>query len=138
MSKVFRLAGFVACLIAVLAMSGGHWFALQTVAWGRMIADFSQQDSLGMAVAKTFSGKHPCSMCLQIRKGWHEEEQQQEKEPWLKAEKIPEVVWQLRYVTAPPAPTAPRHEQPTVPTLHTGFIETPPTPPPRFRCSAAL
>ena len=131
MNKALKLAGFAACCVAVLAMCGGHWFALQTVAWGRMIADFSRQDSFGTAIAKTFSGKHPCAMCLKIRKGWHQEKQQQEKQPWLKTEKQPEVVWQLRCLTAPPAPTAPRHEQPIVPTLHADFIESPPTPPPR-------
>ena len=76
--------GFVACLVAVVVMSGAHWFALQSIAWGRMIADFSRQDSLGTAISKTFSGKHPCSMCLQIRKGWHEERQREEKLPWIK------------------------------------------------------
>ena len=132
MNRPFKMAGFVVCLIAVAVMSGGHWFALQTVAWGRMIADFSQQDSLRTAIAKTFSGKHPCAMCLKIRKGWHQEKQQQEKEPWLKTEQLPEGIWQLRCLTPPPAPTAPRHEQPVVPILHTDFIESPPAPPPRF------
>jgi len=131
MNRPFKIAGFVACLAAVLAMCGGHWFALQSVAWGRMIADFSHRDSIGTAIAKTFSGKHPCSMCLKISKGWHEEKQREEKLPWTKTEKLPEVVWQLRCLTAPPVPTAPRHEQPIVPTLHTDFIESPPAPPPR-------
>ncbi len=132
MNRLFKVAGFVACMLAVLAMCGGHWFALQTVAWGRMLAEFSQQDSLSMAIAKTFSGKHPCSLCLKIRKGWHQEQQQQEKEPWLRTEKLPEVVWQLRCLTVPPAPTTPRYEQPFVPTLHADFIDSPPSPPPRI------
>ncbi len=130
-SRLFKTAGFVTCLAAVSVMLGGHWLALQSVAWGRMIADFSQQDSLGTAIAKTFSGKHPCSMCLKIRKGWHQEKQQQEKHPWLKTEKAPEVVWQWRCLTAPPAPTTTGHEQPFVPVLHSDFIESPPVPPPR-------
>ena len=67
MNRALKMAGFAACLVAVLAMCGGHWLVLQSVAWGRMIADFSQEDSIGTAIAKTFSGKHPCSMCLQIR-----------------------------------------------------------------------
>jgi hypothetical protein len=121
--------------MAVLAMSGGHWFALQTVAWGRMIADFSREDSLRAAVAKTFSGKHPCPMCLKIRKGWHQEKQQ-EKEPWLKTEKMPEAVWQFRRVNVPCAPTAPRQEQAFVPILHTDYIDSPPTPPPRVFLAA--
>jgi hypothetical protein len=112
-------------------MCGGHWLALQSVAWGRMIADFSHRDSIGTAIAKTFSGKHPCSLCLKISKGWHEERQREEKLPWLKTEKMPEAVWQLRCATAPPVPSAPRHDQPFVPTLRADFIASPPTPPPR-------
>ena len=131
MNKCFKLVAFTACLVAILTMAGGHWLALQTVAWSRMIVDFSQHDSLGTAIAKTFDGKHPCPMCLKIRQGMHQQKQQQQKEPWLKTEKLPEVVWQLRCLTAPPVPTAPHHEQPTVPVLLTDFSEPPPTPPPR-------
>jgi hypothetical protein len=123
--------GFVACLVAVAVMSGGHWFALQSVAWGRMIADFSRQDSLGTAISKTFSGKHPCSMCLQIRKGWHEEKQREEKLPWIKTEKMPEALWELRSMTVPTAPTVALYERPFVPERYPDFIESPPTPPPR-------
>jgi hypothetical protein len=126
------MAGFVACFVAVVAMCGGHWLALQTVAWGRMIVDFSRQDSLPAAIAKTFSGQYPCSMCFKIRKGWHQEQERQDKLPSLQAEKMPEAVWQLRCVTAPRVPTAPRRDQPLVPTLHADFIDSPPSPPPRL------
>ena len=131
MNKAFKTTGFIACFIAVLAMCGGHWFALQSVAWGRMLISFSQQDSLGTAIAKTFSGKHPCSLCLQIRDGFHQQQERPDKLPWLKTEKLPEAVWQLHCVTAPSAPTAPRYDQPFVPTLHSDFIDSPPAPPPR-------
>src|SRR5512136_2847672 len=118
MNKALKMAGFVACLIAVLAMCGGHWLALQSVAWGRMIADFSQQDTIGTAIAKTFSGKHPCAMCLKIRKGWHEEKQREERLPWIKTEKMPEAFWELRCATVPAAPSVILCEQPFVPALH--------------------
>ena len=131
MNKTFRMAGFVACFVAVLAMCGGHWLALQSVAWGRMIVIFSQQDSLGTAITKTFSGKYPCSLCLKVRSGLHQDKERQDKLPWLKTEKLPEAVWQLSCVTAPRVPTAPRHDQPFVPTLHADFIDSPPAPPPR-------
>ena len=131
MNRYFKMAGFVGCCVAVLAMCGGHWLTLQSVAWGRMIVIFSQQDSLGTAIAKTFSGKHPCSLCLKIRHGVYEEQERQDKLPWLKIEKLPEVVWQLRCVTAPRVPTTPRHDHPFVPILHADFIDSPPSPPPR-------
>jgi hypothetical protein len=131
-NKCFRVAGFTACLVAVLVMSGGHWLALQSVAWGRMIVDFSRQDSLGSAVSKTFGGKHPCSLCLQIRSGWHQEKQREERAPWVKAEKAPEPLWELRCATIPAAPIVALHEQPFVPVPHSDFADSPPSPPPRL------
>jgi hypothetical protein len=135
MNRLMRTIGCGLCLVAILATLGGHWFALQSIAWGRMIADFSRQDSVGTAIAKTFSGKYPCSMCLQVRRGLHQDRERQDKLPWLKTEKMPEAVWQLRCVTAPPAPTLARIEQPFVPTFHPDHIESPPTPPPRTSSS---
>jgi hypothetical protein len=132
MNKAFKVAGSVACFVAVVAMCGGHWFALQSVAWGRMFADFSRQESIGMAIAKTFSGKYPCSMCLKIRNGWHQEKQPKDKLPWFETERMPEVVWQWRCVTAPRAPLTLRNDEPFVPTLHADFIDSPSTPPPRI------
>jgi hypothetical protein len=132
MNKYFKMAGFVACFVAVLAMCGGHWLALQSIAWGRMIAEFSRQDSIGTAITKTFSGKYPCSLCLKVRHGLHQEKQSQDKLPWLKTEKMPEAVWQLSCVIPPRVPTAPRHDQPFILTLHADFIDSPPAPPPRL------
>jgi hypothetical protein len=131
MNRFMRTIGCGLCLVAIVATLGGHWLALQSIAWGRMIADFSRQDSVGTAIAKTFSGKYPCSLCLKVRSGMHQDKERQDKLPWLKTEKMPEAVWQLCCVTAPSAPTAPRHDQPFVPTLHAEFIDSPPAPPPR-------
>ena len=125
MNRLMRTIGCGLCLVAMVATLGGHWLALQSIAWGRMIADFSRQDSVGTAIAKTFSGKYPCPLCLKVRKGLHQEQERQDKLPWLKTEKMPEAVWQLCCVTAPRAPTAPRHDQPFVPTLHADFIDPP-------------
>lgn len=132
MNRVLKIAGFMACLVAVVAMLGGHWLALQSVAWGRMLVDFSHQTSFATALARTFSGRYPCSLCLKVRQGWHEEQQRQENLPWEKLEKLPEVLWEVRCLTVPAAPTAARHEQPFVPTLHAEFTAAPPTPPPRL------
>ena len=131
MNRNLKMAGFVACFVAVVAMCGGHWLALQSIAWGRMIVIFSQHDSLGTAIAKTLSGRHPCSLCLKVRNGLQQDKDRQDKLPWLKPEKMPEAVWQLNCVTAPRVPTTPRHDQPFVPILHADFIDSPPAPPPR-------
>lgn len=126
-----RTIGCGLCCVAVVATLGGHWLALQSIAWGRMIAEFSRQDSVGTAITKTFSGEYPCSLCLKIRHELHQEQERQAKLPGLKTEELPEAAWQLRFATAPGAPTKPRHEQPFVPTLHADFIDSPPAPPPR-------
>jgi hypothetical protein len=132
MARLIKLAGFVACLIAVLVMSGGHWALLQSIAWGRMIAGFSQQDSLGTAISKTLSGKHPCPLCLKIRSGVQQEKQREKEMPWEQTQKMPEPIWELRCLTLPAPPTVARHDQAFVPFLHSDFIDSPPAPPPRF------
>jgi len=97
-----------------------------------MIADFSQKDSLGTAITKTFSGKHPCPLCLKIRAGVHQEKQRQKDMPWEQPQKMPEPLWELRCLTLPAPPTFARHEQAVVPFLHSDFIDSPPAPPPRL------
>lgn len=67
----------IRCTVVTLALAlslGLHWAALQTVAWTRMFVGFSQEMSLGQAVAQTFDGQHPCSLCLAIRHARHSSE----------------------------------------------------------------
>jgi hypothetical protein len=135
MNRVFKMAGLAACFAAVVVLSGGHWLALQSLAWGRMVMSFSQRDSLSHAIAKTFSGKYPCRMCLKIRADWRQEKEREEKAPWTRIEQLPEALWQLRAATIPPAPITAREEQPCVPRLHSDFIGPPPKPPPRISCA---
>lgn len=133
----FKVAGFTACLAAVLAMTGGHWLTLQSVAWGRMIADFSRQDSLGTAISKTFSGKYPCALCLKVRRGWQQDKQREERAPWIRTDRMPEPFWEPASVTLPAAPTVVLYERAFVPGHSSVFVDSPPTPPPRA-CFGAL
>ena len=49
-------------------VAGGHWGALQTVAWAGMLWNYTQSDgSLLSGVKKTFDGEHPCTMCDSIK-----------------------------------------------------------------------
>jgi hypothetical protein len=105
--------------------------ALQTFAWARMTMQFSLHEKLGAALAKTFSGKHPCKLCLEVQQGMHNERQQTDKTPWLNAEKLPEAIWEVRCLTAPPAPTASMAAQCFAPDFCSDFTDSPPTPPPR-------
>lgn len=117
--------------MAVLVMNGGHWLALQSVAWGRMILVFSQHESLTMALAKTFDGQHPCPLCLKIKDGWKQQKQQEEKMPWVKTEQLPEGFWEFRCFSLPATPTVPVHDGAFVAEYCYDFSDSPPTPPPR-------
>jgi len=57
---------------------GGHWLALQGIAWVTMLADNSRQNSLVDAVSKTFDGQHPCPLCKAVASGQSEEREQKE------------------------------------------------------------
>ena len=137
MNRLFKIAGVTACLVAVLTMAGGHWLALQSVAWARMIANYARQDSLVVAVQKTFDGEHPCPMCLKIRTGRQQEERDQQQMPWVKTEKATELFYETRPAVVP-LPPSDAHDLPApVPAFYCGFIDSPLTPPPRFLSSAA-
>jgi hypothetical protein len=57
-------------IVAALACSIGlHWGFLQAVAWVGMLVNYSQDGTVGEAVAKTFDGKHPCALCKAIAAG---------------------------------------------------------------------
>ena len=54
-------------LVLILSLTGGHWMLLQSVAWARMLVNYSRVASFQTAVVHTFDGNHPCSMCKQIQ-----------------------------------------------------------------------
>lgn len=128
MNRVWRITGVAACLLGIFLSIGGHWALLQSVAWARMISDFSRTDSLGTALAKTFDGEHPCAMCLKIRAGRAHEKK---STPMISWEKLPEFVLQpLVHSVALDSPPA-THGSPYVPALPFRFADSPPKPPPR-------
>jgi hypothetical protein len=66
---VFVRLGHVLMIVALLTASGGHWAALQSVAWTTMLAENLQSASLSRALVKTFDGKHPCPLCKAVAAG---------------------------------------------------------------------
>lgn len=53
--------------MALFFVAGGHWGALQTVAWAGMLWQYSlEENSFATGVQKTFDGEHPCTMCVSI------------------------------------------------------------------------
>ncbi|MBL9160057.1 MAG: hypothetical protein JNJ70_21425 [Verrucomicrobiales bacterium] len=67
-------------LFAGVHLLGGHWLALQMVAWMGMFAVNSQQGDLAGALEKTFDGKHPCPLCAAVEAGQQKEKEQQQKQ----------------------------------------------------------
>jgi hypothetical protein len=125
------LSRFVVGALAFLMMTGGQWFVLQSIAWARMIVVYAQQDSLYTALKKTFDGRHPCALCLQIRHGQQEEQQKGSQFPREKPEKMPELFCDARCIAVPLAPEA-NVDLPAFPLgRYSDFVESPPTPPPR-------
>jgi hypothetical protein len=125
-----RIIQWVVVLVLVISM-GSHWAVLQTMAWASMLISYSRNTPFAEAVVKTFDGKHPCRMCLQIREGRQREERQQNNTPLIKIEKMPDLILVARQAMSPLALAEAGDAVPTVPHLHVDFIESPPAPPPR-------
>lgn len=66
-------------VVALIFSLGGHWAILQVVAWAGMAANFSQTDSLSLALSKTFNGKHPCKLCKLVSAGKNAEKKSESK-----------------------------------------------------------
>ena len=57
-------------MIAALCFAVGlHWYALQSIAWTSMVIEYSKDAPFKEALAKTFDGRHPCSLCHAIQTG---------------------------------------------------------------------
>ena len=70
--NIRKLASFFTS-VALFLVIGGPWALLQTVAWTKMMVDYSKGAPVSEAVAKTFDGDHPCSLCKKISKVRQEE-----------------------------------------------------------------
>jgi len=64
--------GFIArgaTIVALCCAIGLQWLALQSIAWTAMIVDNAKHTSLCRAIAQTFDGAHPCSLCQIVNNG---------------------------------------------------------------------
>ena len=110
--------------------AGGHWAVLQTVAWSRMLIDYSKTSSLATALSDTFDSDHPCPMCKKIAKGKQAEKREQQNTPDTKTAKAPDLYCALRLPSAlPPSPEF-QVLCGRAASAASQFIDTPPTPPP--------
>jgi hypothetical protein len=87
---VFVRFGKFFVIVALIATTGGHWAALQSVAWTTMLADNLRMHSFSESVARTFDGKHPCPICKALAAA-------------KKSEKKSEFTLQMQKLEFPPA-----------------------------------
>jgi hypothetical protein len=126
---MFRLISRAAIVCALCFSIGGHWAALQSVAWATMIVDYSRHVSLAEAVKQTFDGEHPCDLCKSIHAAEHQEKKQEAVSITFK----PDLICAARKVTLRPRCTDFSFFE--LPTNASTRVDTPPTPPPRFELS---
>ena len=119
-----RLAKALTALTLACSI-GMHWTLFQSVAWVGMVIQYSQDAPLTEALAKTFDGKHPCSLCKQIAKSKKSEQKSEFPSPINKFEflqgaggfcfsaptyfwKVPAIDASLRSIHFPPPTPPPR------------------------------
>jgi hypothetical protein len=61
-----RKLSLIAMLTAWLLATGSHWDLVQTFAWGRMIATYSQTMPLAQAIKLTFTPDNLCGVCKSV------------------------------------------------------------------------
>ena len=117
--------GLVLCLIAGFQLLGGHWAILQTAAWVRMVIEYSKTEGVEAGITKTFDGKHPCSLCLNIARN---KEKQGKQTTNLNPGKLDLVYQTSRLALTPPSAV---RELDIPRCLLTGSTHRPSVPPPR-------
>jgi len=63
----------LAATLALISAIGVQWIAFQSMAWALMIVKYSKHAPLHQAIAETFDGAHPCSLCRVLDKGRNSE-----------------------------------------------------------------
>jgi hypothetical protein len=73
LAAVLRSSGRLLTIFALCIAIGLHWLAVQSVAWTAMIVENAKAKPLSVAIAQTFDGAHPCSLCHAVNTGTHPE-----------------------------------------------------------------
>ncbi len=122
---MFKQAGHVLLIVALVAAVGGHWAVLQSVAWTNMLAENLRETTVTEAFEKTFDGQHPCRLCQAITAGKKSE----------KKSELPMPLRKIECVTAQPVfvfnPPQDFRLVPAATFSLPNFPSQPPVPPPR-------
>jgi hypothetical protein len=113
-------------LLLLLVLGGGHWFALQSVAWLTMLVGNLGTAPISQAVRETFDGKHPCALCDAIAAAKKSDKKSEATTPPARLEFLPPTpsfafVHHVHFRPASPSGS-----------LRGIFLQPPPTPPPRL------
>jgi hypothetical protein len=129
LQRVIPSIGRAVTIVALCLSVGFHWLALQSVAWTTMLVVNAGQGSLSEAVAKTFDGAHPCSLCHAVATGTKTEKKSEVQSTTSKIDMI---------CSAPPI-RLPRPfvsiNYPTTNSYSSDGGDAPPVPPPRAQVS---
>lgn len=66
-------------ILALVCTIGLHWAFLQSVAWVGMVMTYSRSLPLAAAIDRTFDGKHPCCLCMQVQEGKRSEKKSERR-----------------------------------------------------------
>jgi hypothetical protein len=112
-------------IAALCSAIGLHWCALQSIAWTTMVLEYSRDAPFKEALAKTFDGRHPCSLCHAVQTGKKSEQKNNVQ-----------VVTKIDFYCAPSANPRVHEFQPfdyaTDPAALIARTDSPLTPPPRL------
>ncbi len=122
---VLSFLGRAVTIMALCLSIGLHWVAVQSVAWTTMIVEYCQKTSLPEAIAKTFDGKHPCSLCHAVQKGRSSEKKSDFQSVTLKID----LICRTRIIRLMPPVEA--FDYPSLASRVEGSAKSPPVPPPR-------
>jgi hypothetical protein len=70
-----KAAQFLVAFSLIVSI-GGHWAILQSIGWVGMIASYSRDATLRVALEKTFDGNNPCQICRAVREGKQSEKKE--------------------------------------------------------------
>jgi hypothetical protein len=113
-------------VFALCCAVGVQWIALQSVAWTTMLIEYSKRAPLCQAVAQTFDGSHPCSICHAVNTGRHSEKK---SDLQLPSSKIDMICVSRAIALLPPVVGV---EYAPFGVSFSDIRESPPVPPPRL------
>jgi hypothetical protein len=85
---VLRIAGRAVTILALCCAIGLQWMALQSLAWTTMVVKYAKHVPLQEAIAKTFDGAHPCSLCHAVNKAKNSQKKSDLQPPTSKIDMI--------------------------------------------------